>query len=332
MIQSTTDAIVLEFHRYANITLAFPDTRFGIPLMWIYFGLISAIFLGCYDVVKKASLNRNAVIPVLFLSTVAGALPWLVLAPLSRICPAILAGTPFFVPAADGWAHFLIFIKAVIVASSWMGVYFGMKHLPISIAAPVRASAPFWTLLGAMAIFMERPTGIQWIGLALIIVAYFFLSLAGRAEGIIFHRNRWVALMFAGTLIGAISALYDKYLLKIYPAALVQTWFAIYLVVVLAPVLLLGWYPTRHKTTPFQWRWTIPLIGLCLAVADFLYFLALRDPESMISILSAIRRSNAIISFAWGATLFKEVNRGRKAICLTAILAGILILALSRLR
>jgi len=242
----------------------------------------------------------------------------------------MLEGTAFFVPAGDGRAHLLIFIKAVIVATSWLGVYFGMKHLPISIAAPIRASAPFWTLLGAMLLFVERPSGPQWIGLAMIIVAYFFLSLAGRAEGIVFHNNRWVALMFAGTLVGAASALYDKFLLKLYPAALVQTWFAVYLVVVLTPILLLGWYPTRRSTTPFQWRWTIPLIGLCLAVADFLYFLALREPEAMISILSAIRRSNAIISFAWGAILFREVNRNRKALCLAAILAGILILVLFR--
>ncbi|MFV0269722.1 MAG: hypothetical protein ACK5HT_21590 [Draconibacterium sp.] len=35
--------------------------------------LISAVLLGLYDVLKKLSLNGNAVLPVLFLSTITAA-------------------------------------------------------------------------------------------------------------------------------------------------------------------------------------------------------------------------------------------------------------------
>jgi transporter family protein len=175
--------------------------------MWIFYGIISALFLGIYDISKKAALNRNAVFPVLLISTLFGALPWIPLVLISRIQPEWLAATPFFSPPMSPIEHGLIFLKSLIVSLSWVFVYFGMKHLPISIAAPIRASAPLWTLLGAVTLMGEMPSLPQWAGLALTLGGYFILSLAGQREGIIFHRNRWVGAMAIGTLLGAISAL-----------------------------------------------------------------------------------------------------------------------------
>lgn len=290
------------------------------------YGIISAGFLGIYDIAKKASLNRNAVLPVLLFATVFGALPWIPLVLISRLQPDWLAATPFFSPPMTALQHGLIFLKSLLVTLSWIFVYFGMKHLPISIAAPIRASAPLWTLLGAITLMGEMPSTPQWAGLLLTLAGYFILSLAGRKEGIHFHKNRWVGAMILGSLLGAGSALYDKFLLHRYPTGMVQPWFSFYLVLILAPVVLFAWWPHRHHTTPFVWRPTLPLIGLSLGIADFLYFQALRDPDALISILSVIRRSNVLISFGVGGLLFREQNRARKAVGLAVILAGILII------
>ena len=42
--------------------------------MWFVLGLLSAFFLGCYDISKKVSLRDNAVVPVLFSSVACSAL------------------------------------------------------------------------------------------------------------------------------------------------------------------------------------------------------------------------------------------------------------------
>ena len=94
------------------------------------------------------------------------------------------------------------------------------------------------------------------------------------------------------------------------------------------PFLLLLWYPKRKHTTRFQWRYTIPTIGLVLSGADFLYFYALSEPESLIGIVSLIRRGSVIIAFSFGAILFKEGNLKRKAFALLGILAGIILLVI----
>ena len=109
--------------------------------------------------------------------------------------------------------HLHIALKAVIVNTSWLFAYVALKHLPLSIVAPIRASGPVWTLLGAIILFAERPDLWQWIGLVTIIVSYFFFSLLGKKEGIQFSKNKWIWYIVLATMIGTISTLYDKYLI-----------------------------------------------------------------------------------------------------------------------
>lgn len=291
--------------------------------------MASAVLLGIYDILRKHALQHNAVIPVLFLSTLCGSLLWAPFLVISLTAPSVLEGIPLLVPPADVMAHGRFLLKAVLVATSWVLVYFAMKHLPISIASPIRASAPLWTLLGAVAFMGERPTGMQFAGMGLTLASYLSFSFVGRQEGIRFERNRWIGFVVGGTVMGAVCALYDKYLLHLYPASLVQPWFAVYLVVVMTPLLAV-WARSRGRTTPFQWRWSIALTGIFLILSDFVYMRALQDPDALIAVVSTVRRSNVVLSFGVGALLFGDVNRRKKGVCLIGVLAGLAVLLLGR--
>ena len=290
--------------------------------MWVPFILISALLLAFYDIAKKHSVRDNAVMPVLFVATLCGSLGFAAaLAVTGRFGTALAIS-----PAGFG----LVVIKSLIVSASWVFVYYAMRALPISIASPIRASAPLWTLLGAIALFGEIPTPVQAVGMAAIFAGYWLFSVAGKSEGIHFGRHAGVFYAFAGTLLGAGSALYDKYLLHTcgMERNTLQLWFAIDLVVILGLCLcaqrLAGWQRTR-----FQWRWTIPVVGLLLMAADWFYFGALSEKGVAISILSLIRRSNVVLSFSVGALLFRERNLREKSFALAAILAGVAILCLA---
>ena len=296
--------------------------------MWLLLAIASSLFLGVYDIFKKMSVNNNAVLPVLLFATLTGALlftPFIILS-------TFIQGSPnynWYIPNASFYAHFLFFIKAVIVASSWILAYFAMKNLPITIVTPIRASSPVWTLLGAIIIFAERLTLWQWIGLIITLMAYYAFSLAGKKEGISFRKNRWVLFIILATLIGAASSLYDKYLTANFDRVAMQAWFSVYLVVVLLPIVLIFWYPRRKKLTPFRWHWAIPLIGTTLVVADFLYFYALSYQDSLISLISVIRRGSVVTSFFLGAAIFPgERNIIIKGSILIFILIGIGIIIL----
>jgi drug/metabolite transporter (DMT)-like permease len=299
---------------------------------WAALSLTSAFFLGFYDICQKHALKNNPVIPVLLGSTATAALVWTALLLVQRAVPGSLPPL-LLVPPLGALEHGLLFLKSAIVAASWMCTYLAVKHLPISLAAPIRATSPLWTLGAAIALLGERPSLLQMLGVMTTLLSFFGLSLVGRLEGVHFHRNRWVGFMLLGTLFGAASGLYDKLLLgrrQLEPAS-VQAWFSIYLVVLFAPLALLN-ARTRRKQREasgdidagrFQFRFSIPLLALCLLVADFAYFWALRDPAGLISLVASIRRGATLIAFAAGVLLFKEHNGIKKLPPVLGIVAGI---------
>jgi drug/metabolite transporter (DMT)-like permease len=292
---------------------------------WLLLSVFSALFLGLYDVAKKSSLEGNAVLPVLFFCNVAG-LGFLVpVVLLGVISPATAHSFGIAFEPMGLHGHLLVMLKAVIVTVSWILTFFAIKHLPISLASPVRASAPLFTVLGAIAFFGEVPSQSQLAGIVVILISYLLFSVIGRKEGIHFERNLWVWLLFAGTLVGAISGLYDKHLLqsaRLSPMS-VQLYFTLYNAALQGVIVWLFWWPQRRGSTPFRFRFSIVLVGLLLLIADNVYFRALSVPGALISVVSAIRRSNVVISFALGALLFREKNRWQKAIALVGVLVGL---------
>lgn len=295
--------------------------------MWVLLAFLSAFLLGCYEVNKKISLNGNAVIPVLFFNTLISSLLFLPFIVLS-ITTEVLDGTLFYVTRVSLQVHFAVFVKAVIVLSSWIFGYFALKNLPLTITGPIKATQPVLTLVGAMLIFGERLNSYQWIGVAFAIVSFYMLSSSGKKEGIRFAHNKWIYFTVVSVVLGALSGLYDKHLMRGLDVMTVQVWFNVYQCLIMFFVLLFLWYPRRKETTPFQWRWSIIFISVFLCVADWIYFYALTYPDSMISVVSMIRRSNVLVTFAAGALFFHERNLKSKVIDLVFVFIGMVFLYL----
>ena len=226
--------------------------------MWWALAFLSALLLGFYDSFKKASLKENAVIPVLFLNTLFSSL---ILLPF-----AIRTGF-------GGWAvQKYILLKSCIVLSSWLSGYYAMKHLPLTIVGPVNATRPVLVLVGAMILFGERLNLYQWTGVILAVISFLLLSRSGRKEGIDFRTDRWVWCLILSAITGAISGLYDRFLMAPSGAGLdriqVLAWYNIYQCGMMAAMAALIWFPRRNEGTPFRWRWTIPCISLFLCGAS----------------------------------------------------------------
>lgn len=298
-------------------------------MSWIWLSIASAIVLGIYELLKKLAVRDNAVPPVLFFGTLTGLAIWLLLRVATPWLPETWQGS-LAIDALGASEHFALFGKGVLVSASWIFGYFALKHLPITIASPVRSSAPLWTILIAVAFLGESPTPWQWLGVSLILIAFYVFSLLGKAEGFRFHRDKWVACLIAATLLGALSAVYYKVLLQDlgFRVATLQFWFSVYLVVVMLPFVLV-W---RHATPlnlrgTFQWRWTVPAVGIGLLIADALYFAAIASDDALISVISPIRRTSAMVGFIGGIFVFKEKrNIGWKAVALVLMLIGVAVL------
>ena len=289
---------------------------------WLLPVLASALALGFYDICKKHALRENSVMPVLFFSTCTGTVGFAVY--------LALAGKLAFAAAAAPSELGLVTIKVFLVGGSWVCSYYALRELPITLASPVRSTAPLWTFLGGLLIFGERLTLTQVAAAALIFAGYCVFSVCGRLEGFPL-RSRGMVLIIAGTLLGAASALYDKYLMNTLklPPLRVQFHFMAGLALLLGAAYLIRrfCFGRRHL---FVWRWTIPLIGLVLVLSDALYVHAVGLPETQISLVSLLRRMSCVVSFGFGALIFGERNLKRKFAALALFMLGVLLLSLRR--
>lgn len=297
--------------------------------MWLFLAFTSAMLLGVYDVFKKVSLKGNAVIPVLLLNTVFCSCIFLPLILLSK-WDMIDEGSVVYIPwTLDPAIHGYIILKSGIVLASWICAYYGLKHLPITIASPINATRPILVLLGAIFVFGERLNAWQWAGVIVSIFAFTMISVSGKKEGISIKHSIWLWAVIAGTMIGACSGLYDKYLMNTLhlDKMVVQSWYNLYQVLMMGVVCLLCWAPKKIRSKhPFQWRWQIPLISIFLSVADFCYFYALSYPDALISIVSLVRRSGVIVGFIAGWLFFKEQNIKSKSLDLLFVVIAMILL------
>lgn len=300
--------------------------------MWLSLAFLSAALLGFYDVFKKRSLRDNAVIPVLFLNTLICSLifmPLIVGSAVGWLGPESVVYIP-----AGGWdVHKYILVKSFIVLGSWLLGYVGMKYLPLTIVGPINATRPVMTLIGAMLVYGERLNGWQWAGVVLAVVSFLMLSRSGKKEGIRFAHNRWIYCIVGAALLGAVSGLYDKFLMA--PVGeggvgldkmAVQGWYNVYQCVMMGAMVALLWWPVRRRTAPFRWDAAIPLISIFLTAADLAYFYALSQPGAMISVVSMVRRGSVVVSFLFAALVFKEKNLRAKAVDLVLVLLGMVCL------
>lgn len=297
--------------------------------MWVEAAFISALLLGCYDVAKKRSLAGNAVVPVLWINTLVCTLIFLPVILNAELSLGWFEGSVFESVRGGVKEHTLVVIKAAITLSSWLLGYYAIKHLPLTIVGPVNATRPVMVLIGAVLIFGESLNVWQWGGVLLTIVSLYLLSVAGRSENIDFMRNRHIWALFAAMMLGAVSGLYDKYIIASHSLnpLFVQSWFGVYQLMMMTIIAAVVWLP-RRRVEHFEWRWAIPLISIMVSAADIFYYHALATDGAMIAVVAMIRRSSVIVTFTAGALLFGERNLRSKAHDLVLILLGMALLAI----
>lgn len=106
---------------------------------WITASLLSALFLGCYELSPKHAARDNAVLPVLFFAKVCSAARWSGLLATAAVAPGTLPAALLVAPLT---LHQHLLLKSTIVAASWVCSYFAIKNLSVSLASPIRATGP----------------------------------------------------------------------------------------------------------------------------------------------------------------------------------------------
>ena len=274
-------------------------------MTWIALALVSALCLGVYDIFKKISVRGNNVLIVLLLNTFFGTL---------LMSPVIADGI------SDGYWGF----------DNTMNGHLLVKHLPLTIQGPINATRPVLVLVGALCIFGERLNWLQWVGIMMGFASLYFISRIGCREGFSLKHSRWLWMSIGAMILGAVSALYDKYLLRYYDPLDVQAWYSLYQCVIMS-VLVVVMIKSRGLVESggvFSWRWAIPGISLFLTVADLAYFYSLSLDGSMVSVVSMIRRGSVIVPFLYGVIALHERNVRAKLVDLLVLMVSLVCLVI----
>ena len=301
--------------------------------MWVVLSLISAFLLGFYDIFKKRTVVGNAIIPVLFYSTLISGLLFLPFIITSHLYPEWYDGSfwkQFYVESLTGRQHLLILGKTALILVSWMFSYSAMKNLPITVVGPVNQLRPAISLLLLFAIFQEHLSWTQWVGVVLALVSFYLMNRSGKLEGIHFKTNKWVYMLLASAILVALSGVYDKFLLSgesISPAT-IQAWYTIYDFLMMAVLFFVVWRPKRDKL-PFEWRGGIVLMAVFVSIADVIYLSGLKQEAAVIVLIPLILYGvRLLVSFAYGAIFFKEKNIRSKIVPLLMVIAALVFMCI----
>lgn len=280
--------------------------------MWIWMALASAILLGVYDIAKKVALKNNGVYNILLVATALSAL---------FVSPFITIGN-----LPD---HLRLIFKAVLVTASWVSGMIALQLLPITTVSTFKTSRPMFVVLFSIILFGERLNWQQWLGVAAVLLALWLISVNSSREGISFKGNKGFWALVVSVFTGVASALWDKHIMAGMQPLFVQSWTNIYITILLAITILIR---SRHGIREhFKWDWTLVIVAVLITGADMLYFFSLKADGSLLSVISLIRRSSVIITFALGAVLFKEKRIAQKAGVLLLMLVGVTVLMMGSL-
>ena len=276
--------------------------------LWILFIFIYSFLKGSRDAMKKAALKKSSADEILFFYSLFG---FILILPFSE--------NAFSTP---GIYIFYSFIKALVVATSWLLAYVAIKNMTVSLYGIMDMSRMvFSTLLGVF-VLGEDMNIYKALGVVIVTLGLFLAnSKSDSPQG----RVRFSVLLAALTncILNSISGTMDKALMMSMTSDQLQFWFMLFLLVLYAIILIAK--GEKFSVSSIKGNYWIPLMSLSLVFGDRILFIANASPESQVTVMTVIKQSSVFVSVLTGWVFFKEKNILFKALCALIILSGIMI-------
>nr|WP_302596081.1 DMT family transporter [uncultured Cellulosilyticum sp.] len=286
--------------------------------------LVAGVFLGCWDISKKLALRGQNVIAVL---TAYSILSFVLVAYEMRNAVLISGNTIL-----------LLALKSLIIYIGWNFMFLALQQLPISVITPFNTVTPLFSIILGIIVLGEVLEPMQWVGIAIMFVAYYFISKVGKFEVKHIFRNKYFYYMIIGSVLNAVTSLIDKIAIGQVTATLtlkgmdskltssiVQVWFLFFMMLFYV-LTYLGRKYIQKEALKLKWDWNILWMSLCIILADRIYFAGLNMPNTPISIAMPLRSVSIVVSVLVGGLIFKEPNLKKKVLCTGILIVGILML------
>ena len=279
--------------------------------MWIIFIIIYSFIVSFYETSKKKSTEIDSVYHVFFYISLLG-----------FIFTSIISRGVFDITLNN---VFYVVVKSMIAVIAWYFGIYALKRLPLGVyglnnAFRVVFTVVFSSLILGEILSLKMTLGILVVVLSLITVNY--ISYKN-------HDNKKVTklaliALLCSSFFASFSEIMDKIIMHDLTVDQMQFWFLFFNTIFSGLVLLLKKKSLRIDLGKGNY-WLI-IAAFCLVIGDRFMFMANKDPNSVVSIMTVLKQLYVFMLIIIGKILYKEKNILIKMLCFLVMIAGLIII------
>lgn len=292
--------------------------------LWIVFILFSALLLAAWILMLRRDVQHELNTQVFSFMY----FPFLILVPVM----AWLTGEVIdYSAVVENWFLFIIMCSAIAI--SLFANSLALKKLPLTVVGPLRNLSPFFVALLGLVLLGQQLSGINIIGLFVIVAGVVFLDVDIRhpkniKEFIGHLKNPAVFLL----LIAAVSVSFGPIIASILLDRM-NTFTLMYYFAIVMTIIYWSVHIIKERKLPFQGLsiheilWLL-VTGITVMLADVFYFLALAVPGVLVAVVFGVRRLSNLFVTIFGGAVLHEKNGLYKAFMCAVMVAGTIMLVL----
>lgn len=216
----------------------------------------------------------------------------------------------------------MVLAKSLLIAGSWLIAGYLINKIPISLYAVLMLSKILFTIILSVVWLKGKILLTTFIGMIIVIVGLVLVNNNSNEKKKREISLEHLGLLLFSCLLSSVSSILDKTTLLYITSSQLQFWFLLFLTVILMIVL----YVKEKKITynVVKNNYWIPLMSLCLVIADRFLFMANEIPESQVSIITILKQISTIEIIILGKIMFNEKMITKKLLCSLLTIIGII--------
>ncbi len=279
---------------------------------WFLLVLISALFLTAQRIVQKKVLMKEHATEYL-----------------TTFCILMfIFQLPFisFLEKITRDVLFLIYIKSLLATVSWLLIVKAYRHMELSYVEPLKNLLPLFLIVLAY-FFLNESIGMQHlVGVIFIIFGAYMLEIYSTHDfksHFSMLKNKYFIYIAISMFLGAIGSIFDKTILT--QTTSFNLLFYLFLftginMLVVQSIMYKGIYDVIDGVK--KARYWIILIVIVTLLSDLTYFMAVKIPFTLLSIIVPLRRIHSLFVVIVAGEIFHEKKIIAKCIACLIMLLG----------
>lgn len=281
--------------------------------------LFSAVFLAVSDLVTKHSLQRMHAMELIGVKGII-------------MLPLLLVLIPFIDLRQPIEIYIITALVGTLLTFAILYRTKGVRHLDISLTAPLMNFSPIFVLALGIVFLQEYPTSRQLIGILLLVVGAYAVQVKSSRNLLEpisqMLSSRYIQYIIFALLAFSVTAMIDRFTLTTYTVTPVTYLFLVWL---FASLIAIGLDVYNYGTADLVYdlrnrKLPVILIAVCILISSLLFLEGVSRPEAYIALAIPLKRTSTLMVTLIGGNMFHEQHIWRKAISCIIMIVGVLII------